>query len=74
MVREVSKCCEGLGSFRLWSGEPAEPDEAHLPVRFGQSTEVNRPLELVFWTRRSVPSKVEGQGLFLLLEVLKLRL
>ena len=74
MAREVSRSCEGLGSFRLWSGEPAEPDEAHLPVRFGQSAEVNRLLELAFWTRRSVPSKVAAQGVFLLLEVLKLRL
>ena len=74
MARDVSWSCEGLGSFRLWSGELAEPDEAHPPVRLGQSAEVNRLLELAFWTRRSVLSKVAAQGLFLLLEVLRLRL
>ena len=74
MVREVSRSCEGLGSSRPCSGEPAGPDEVHLLVRFGQSAEVSRLLELAFWIRRSDPSKVAAQGLSLLLEVPELRL
>ena len=74
MVRAVSWSCEGPGSFRLWSGELVELDEAHPPVRLGQFAEVSRLLELAFWTRRSVPSTVAAQGLCLMLEVPELRL
>jgi hypothetical protein len=74
MAREVSWSCEGLGSFRLWSGELVELDEAHPPVRLGQFAEVSRLLELAFWTRKFVLSKVAAQGVFGLLEVPKPRL
>jgi hypothetical protein len=74
MARNVSRSCEGLGSFRLWSGELVGLDEAHPLVRLEPSAEASRLLELAFWTRRSVLSKVAAQGAFELPEVLKPRL
>jgi hypothetical protein len=74
MARNVSRSCEGLGSFRLWSGELVGPDEARPLVRLEPSAEASRLLELAFSIRRSVLSKVAAQGAFELPEVPKPRL